>query len=341
MAALLLINCVLSGCQQASKHLVVDGIDKAVNQEEQQINELPNDIAMLDINTISVDPIKTTLKGNSGSITVDAQVDIPPITSFYTGNLAFSDFTKEELLNNFFGEKSKEAIYQKNEDLYVVPIDSLLPINFQSEKADNIAQEFGYGNGELTYVNLPIYTKYSKAAEIDKNELDSNAFSVDEATQQLREILSKIGINDITIFNVDVFSTEQDEILYSIYFEPIFNGIPFVNPSTIGSALSSQIPQARAEISKEGLTFLSGNILLQVVQSEKIEKVVAIDQILATIPDMIGSKVSQNENSTINSIALRYIVKSNRLTLVWDFGFKEGQSDLVFNAQTGQIEDIS
>jgi len=336
----LLISCVLCGCQQVPEHNIVGGIDKAVNQAEQQISEIPDIIAKLDINTISTDPIKTTLTGNSGTITVDAQVDIPTTSSIYTGNLSLTDFTEKQLLEIFFGEKSQVATYQKDEGLYVVPIDPTRPVDFQSDTEDNIEQEFSYGNGELIYVNLPIYTKYNKTAEINKNELDSNDFSVDEATQQLRELLSQIGINDITIFNVDVFSTEQHEILYSIYFEPIFNGIPFVNPLTISPSLSSQIPQARAEISKEGLAFLSGNILLQVVQSEKIEKVVAIDQILDTIPDMIGSKISQNENSTIDNIELRYIVKSNALTLVWDFSFKEGQIDLVFNAETGQIEDI-
>lgn len=86
---------------------------------------------------------------------------------------------------------------------------------------------------------------------------------------------------------------------------------------------------------------MSGSFLMKIVQTEKVKEVVAIDHILKTIPDMIGSKTSLTGAATVNCIEWRYIAKANKLVPVWDFGFEDRKKPhLIFSAETGQLEDV-
>lgn len=344
LAAILLMGCILSGCQHAPQYTTVDGIAKAVNQAEQQLAELPGDMAMWDveaINTVAADPIHAVLKGALGTITINAQVKVPAAPSFFRGNLVTSSLTDKQLCDVFFKDKTKDAKYNPERYEYVVPIDISKPINYKSDGDNNIDQILNRGKREINYIYLPLYKKYHQATPSENPKLDRSDFPIEAAIQSLRAILSKVGIDHIDIFKTDVFSTLQNEIQYNILFTPIYEGIPYINPFSVSTALASQIPQASAGISKEGLVSLSGSILMQIVQTGKMEEVVAIDHILETIPDMIGSKISLTGAATVNRIELRYMVKTGKLALVWDFGFEdEKKPHLIFNAETGQLEDV-
>jgi len=361
LIAILILILFLSGCAQPPEQIKVDGVDKAKNSAEVQIASLGESASVSEILSSLPAHVDQTLSGKNSELAISADVVVPSIDTIYTAELTPKIPDSDTILSAFFGDQAKNAVKKTSAATGETKYD----IYSEKGNSNSVWEESlsWSANGTLHYENLKLDEEYPDQIEVDSENAPNCTLSRADAINMAKDLLSKLGVEMDTINIYEVGSEVSDQGagkgFYSITFTRQYFQLPFPDPSSLPTSMN--IPRGYVDVSDEGIIAADGSMFLEAVNETPINSIVSIENLISIIPGMMDTKINTKKDTPIETISLNYILKTDenglpQLTPVWLFDidqeaarlaitddteyFARAATDLLFNAQTGQLETV-
>lgn len=354
LSLLLILLLFTAGCAAAPDKITVDGIDKAISQNEEAAMDLDIETDVASVLESLPDEINTTIQGENSTLSIAAKVQPVNIDSVYTAILQPITYDEEKLIDFCFAEQATNAVRdgsqqeQGSVEYYIS----------EDETTGQIAALDLYSNGELFYYSDTLDAQYSSEDKAQQENAPNCSLSKEDAILFAKNYLAGFGIDSIDITKATAYVADHGagKGFYSLDFTVNYFGIPFV---ARGTTAGMNPPQGTMFVADEGVITLSGNFMFEAVNSIPIDQILSLDDILSLIPNMMDTRIETQSDTPVEEISLRYIVKADEnnhpeLVPVWLFDIDQetakavignqdeylirGSQDLMFNALTGQLE---
>lgn len=345
---------LLAGCVAAPEKITVDGVDKAINQNEEAVAELKDEKNVEPVLSVIPSEINTTIQGENTTLVITAKVQPPQVDTIYTAILQPITYDEKKLVDFCFAAQAKDAVRDGSQEEYG-NVQYYIP-DVETE-IRNISLDL-YDNGEIFYNNGTLNAQYSKEVKAEQENAPNCSLSAEDAKQIAKNYLRELGIPaiDITQVIAKVADSGVGKGFYSITFTVNYFDIPFYYK---GVTTGMNPPHGSIVVAEEGIITLSGDFMFEALNATPVDQILSLEDILSLIPDMMDTRIKTQSDTPVESISLRYIIKADennypKLVPVWLFDIDQeaakvaigdqdeyvnrGSQDLIFNALTGLLE---
>ena len=105
LGLLILIIFIMAGCVPAPEKITIDGVEKAINQSEEAVQDLKNEKNVATVLSALPDEINTTIQGENTSLLIAANVTPPEVDTIYTAILQPLTYDEKKLVDFCFGKQ--------------------------------------------------------------------------------------------------------------------------------------------------------------------------------------------------------------------------------------------
>lgn len=266
----LLLLCVTAGCADVPKFKTENGISKAESKDKQKVDDIlkSHDTDFSDYITKTGDGyiLQCNLGTGNQTLNIDAVMDNTGEDDVYPAIVkpAANIINKNRIVELFFEnldivEEVVENDMQTTVEDESLPEQKQMPCSsrFYLKSLDGNIEFDRFNDAGLYYVNHALYKEYQdilRGTYQEGIEQDiSDNYTVDMAWMELKEIMKKIGIEDVRMVSCDSYHNEEGKGVYTIGFTTMVNEIPIENNA--GQGIMGQLdPVGYAEIGMEGIS---------------------------------------------------------------------------------------
>ncbi len=354
LGLMIILIIFMTGCVAAPEKITVDGVDKAINQSEEAVQDLKNEKNVAAVLSALPDEINTTIQGENTSLLIAANVTPPEVDTIYSAILQPITYDEKKLVGFCFGKQAKDAVRDGSQEAYG-SVQYYIP-DAETE-IHNISLDL-YNNGEIFYYNGALNDQYSKEVMAQQENAPNCTLSAADAIQIAKDYLLGLEIPAIDITQVlpEVSNSGTGKGFYSITFTVNYFDIPFYYR---GVTVGMNPPGGSIVVAEEGIITLSGDFMFEAFNATPVDQILSLEDILSLIPEMMDTRIKTQSDTPVESISLRYIIKADEnnnpmLVPIWLFDIDQeaakavlgnqdeyvyrGSQDLIFNALTGQLE---